>query len=391
MKKILFATTALVATAGAASAEIALTGSAEIGILGGAAYGDVTQFHTDIDVTFTMTGEADNGLTFGAAVDLDENGAFGNTTQGGETYFVAYGGARLDMGDVDGAFDAAMTEVNVAAGSIDDSETAHVGFNGNAGLDGNYDGQIATFSYAASGFTGYLSTEIDDAGAFDPVWGVGFKYTGDLGGTALTVGLGYQSGDSMNADMTATAPFQAITDTVAGADGLVGTADDDVAAGAAFAASLATDLSFVVSTVSSNEREEAMGIAVKATLSSGISVGLNYSEATYGDVFAFNPGADGVAGTADDAVISINSETETHWGLGVGYTVNALAIGLNYGEYDNRYGVDGLETKGYGLAATYDLGGGLSARAGYGNSTTSLAGYNDVDSDSFSLGLAMSF
>jgi outer membrane protein OmpU len=74
MKKVLFATTALVATAGVASADIALSGVAQMGIQGGSG-GATTQFVQDIDITFTMSGTADNGTTFGAAIDLDENAA----------------------------------------------------------------------------------------------------------------------------------------------------------------------------------------------------------------------------------------------------------------------------------------------------------------------------
>lgn len=40
MKKVLFATTALVATAGVAAAEVSLSGYAEIGIVGGMRYDD---------------------------------------------------------------------------------------------------------------------------------------------------------------------------------------------------------------------------------------------------------------------------------------------------------------------------------------------------------------
>ena len=51
-------------------------------------------------------------------------------------------------------------------------------------MDGTYDGQIATFSYAFQGFTGYLSAEIDDGAdgrdKYDPVWGLGATYTVDL-------------------------------------------------------------------------------------------------------------------------------------------------------------------------------------------------------------------
>ncbi|WP_298262238.1 porin, partial [uncultured Litoreibacter sp.] len=84
MKKILIASTALVSTAGIAAADVALSGRAEMGIFqqntafSGGAVGSDMQFFTDIDVTFTMSGETDNGLTFGASVDLDEGGAISN-------------------------------------------------------------------------------------------------------------------------------------------------------------------------------------------------------------------------------------------------------------------------------------------------------------------------
>ncbi|MDA7428342.1 porin [Primorskyibacter aestuariivivens] len=360
MKKILFATTALVATAGIASADVALTGSAEMGIIGGDFDGDAieTQFHTDIDVTFTMSGEADNGLTFGASIDLDESdgsgsavgagsftcetrtagvdlngggiigigddyslcdegtitfdfdavgasGAFGNTTQDGETIFISAGGATLTMGDTDGAFDAAMREVNYAAGSINDDETEHAGFNGNATFDGTFDGQIARFDYAFSGVTASLSVEMDDTGTFDPVWGLGIRYEGDLNGVALGVGVGYQSVEDVH----------------------------------------------------------AMGLSVDAGFSNGLTVGFNYSD------------------------WDLDGTDVQHGAIGVGYEMNALAIGVNYGHFTS----DGDEiSSGFGLAAAYDLGGGLAAQFGYGASTIAAPG-DDINVNTWSLGLAMSF
>jgi outer membrane protein OmpU len=307
MKKILFATTALVATAGVASAEIALSGSAEMGIVGGDLVA-TTQFWTDVDVTFTMTGEADNGLTFGAVVDLDENGAFAGTTQGGETIHIAYGAAKLTMGDTDGAFDAAMQEVGIG-GAIADDHTSHLGYNGNAGLDGFYDGQIATFSYSFDSFTGYLSAEIDDAGVDDPVWGLGVKYSGDLGGLTLGVGLGYQTVSFGGADFS------------------------------------------------------ILGLSLGTTFGNGLQAIVNYSSAEAGGVNVFD-----------------------HWAIGLGYSMNALTVGFNYGVYD--YG-GGFEDSGFGLAVDYDLGGGLEVQFGYGSSDSALG--SAFDFDTYSLGLAMSF
>ena len=178
MKKLFLATTALSISVGCASAQgVEITGSAEMGIIGGDSVGDTFQFHTDIDVTFTFTGETDNGLTFGGSIDLDESDgsggsvsslAFGNTTQGGETIFLSGSFGTVTMGDTDGAFDWALQELG-ALGSIDDSHTAHLGYNGNSGLDGRYDGQIVRYDYSFGDFAFAVSVELDDAGVGDPV------------------------------------------------------------------------------------------------------------------------------------------------------------------------------------------------------------------------------
>ncbi|MEQ5869748.1 porin [Sagittula sp. NFXS13] len=353
MKNILLASTALVAFAGAAAAQVEVSGTAEVGIVGGdfryaGTDGDgVSQLWTDIEIDFIATGEADNGLTFGAEIDLDEAANGNGTDDGGATWFVAFGNARLDMGDTDGAVDWALQEVALAGGSIDDAETEHLGYNGNYGADGDYDGQIARVTYTYGAFAAALSTEIDDGGDFDPIWGVGFQYNADFAGTAVGFGIGYQKGDEDNSDATL------------------------IAAGPALAA--ATSLEAAYAAVDDIEAYEVIAASVDVTLNSGIMFGLNYAESKYGDA--------GVAGAG---------ETEQYMGVGIGYEMNALAIGLNYGEYDDRYGIDGLETSGYGLAVAYDLGGGLAVQAGYGLSEVEGGG-DDYDRDNYSLGLAMSF
>lgn len=191
MKKVLFATTALVASAGIASAQgVELSGSAEMGIYGGT--GLETQFWTDIDVKFTLSGETDNGLSFGATIDLDEEGGFAATNGGPESVFISGDFGKLTMGDTDGAFDWALQEVGIGS-AIADDHTTHIGFSGNSGLDGSYDGQIARYEYSFGDFAFAVSAELDDTGAGDPVFGLGGKYSGDLGGVSLGVGLGYQS------------------------------------------------------------------------------------------------------------------------------------------------------------------------------------------------------
>lgn len=212
MKKVLFATTALVASASIASAEVTLSGFAEMGVFGGGFSDADLQFHTDIDITFTLTGETDGGLTFGANVDLDESDGndsqgnsptFDNDTQGGESIFVSGSLGTLTMGDTDGALDWAMQEVGILD-SINDDHTEHAGFNANSGLDGTYDGQVARYDYTFGDFSFALSAEIlddrdddddDDDIDDDAVLGVGFKYSTEFAGTALGFGLAYQTND----------------------------------------------------------------------------------------------------------------------------------------------------------------------------------------------------
>ncbi|MBV6637551.1 MAG: porin [Mameliella sp.] len=319
MKKILFATTALVATAGVAAAEVSLTGFAEMGVVDGD-HLSTAQFHTDIDVTFNLSGEADNGLTFGATIDLDEELGFSAFNGGPEAVWIAYGGARLTMGDTDGAFDWALTEVGIG-GALADDHTTHAGFNFNSGLDGTFDGQIARFDYSFDSFAVAISAEIDDSGTFDPVWGIGFRYTGELAGLDLGVGLGYQTVD-LGADV------------------------------------------------------DVVGLSVDTTFDNGLQAIVNYSQWDIG-------------GTDVD-----------HWGLGLGYTMNALTLSANYGEYSFP---GSAKDSGFGLAANYDLGGGLVVQFGYGSSDIDVgpsvfgigggnfAGMPAGDYDQYSLGLAMSF
>jgi len=311
MKKVLFATSALVASAGIASAQgVELSGHAEMGIIGGS--GIETQFHTDIDVKFTMSGETDNGLTFGATIDLDEEGGFGNTNGGPESVFISGSFGTLTMGDTDGALDWALTEVGMG-GAIADDHTAHGGYNGNSRADGQQDGQIARYDYSFGDFAFAVSAEIDDAGADDPSFGIGAKYSGDMGGVTLGVGVGYQSYENGS-----------------------GTHD-------------------------------AFGVSLSAKMDNGLSMVVNYSDM-----------GDTDAGGVD----------ESHWGVGIGYTMDALTFAANYGVYEEG----ASQQDGFGLAVNYDLGGGAVVQFGYG-STGSCGVYAGcvADSNTFSLGVAMSF
>ena len=209
MKKVLLATTALTLSAGIAAAEgMSVSGSAEMGIADNGT--DDVQFFQDVDVTFKGSGTTDGGLTFGFAIDIDEASNDGNLSatddatgnnfdDGGVAIFISGDFGTLTMGDTDGAFDWALTEVG-AGGSIADDHTSHAGYNGNSGLDGSNDGQIVRYDNTFGDFGVAISLEQDaastgiansGAGAGD-VLGLGLK--GSFGD--FNIGLGFQDSDA---------------------------------------------------------------------------------------------------------------------------------------------------------------------------------------------------
>ncbi|WP_375260623.1 porin [Palleronia sp.] len=361
MEKFLLASTALVASTTFAFAEVNVSGTAEMGVFGASEdlFNDESddiedadlQFHTDIDVIFTMAGETDAGLTFGAEVDLDDvindntvetdivldrnDDGFitGTGTSTGRTVFPAtdddsddggivifvdgaYG--RLTMGDTDGGFDWALEEAIIGGSLRDDHE--HAGYNGNSGLDGTYDGQIARYEYAFGDFAVAASAEIDDdddGEGDDPVLGIGARYSGEFAGVAFGAGVGYQGGADVADD-----------------DDLVDSADASVA-----------------------------GLSLSAKMDNGFQGIFNYSHYD-----------DDLGGDAD------------HYGVALGYEFGAFLIAANYGTFDAD-DEGAADAEGYGIVANYDLGGGAELQAGYGN--------NDVDGDedysTYSFGIAMSF
>lgn len=135
MKKVLFATTALVMTAGAAAAEIKITGDARLGMVynGAAPTCSVTDALDDgecnlnaalngdtgalnvvnrVRLKFEISGQTDAGLSYGASLRPQEAGdaADGGSSDTGELYVEgAYG--RIAVGDVDTALENAVGDL----------------------------------------------------------------------------------------------------------------------------------------------------------------------------------------------------------------------------------------------------------------------------------------
>ena len=178
----IFATTALVATAGVAQADVTLSGAANFGVVNDGSAGAETQAYNNASVTATMSGTTDNGLTFGTNltvrvgddVDLDAGDLGDNATIAALS--------ATDFGNifVSGAF-GTLTFDREGIDNLMDDGFKH---------DIRYD-------YSAGGWTIGLTAEIDNTGgAGGDDWSASIGYAMD----ALTVTV--KTDDSGDADAT---------------------------------------------------------------------------------------------------------------------------------------------------------------------------------------------
>ena len=336
MKRILLATSILAATAGFASAEITLSGDARMGIIGGS--GVDTGFTSRARVKFTMSGETDGGLTFGASFEAhnagsttayelvfndadsdnvvdpgeltlvsDSNGG-ASTGRSGSVY-ISGGFGKLTMGDIDGAAQQAVGNVGgvglTGLGDLNEAFYLHnlvefiTGFVPNSSFDPS-----AAYEYSAGAFTGIISVQNPDnnlgmVSGFDTssTYALGMKYAmGDY-----TFALGYENIDDFG-------------------------------------------LSHVI-------------IGANATFGA-FTVKANYGRLS------------GLGSSADQ------------WHLSGTYTADALAVTAFYSVEEDLIFLGGNDA--YGIGAAYDLGGGAKVVGGYAKNST-------ADTDAYDLGVSFSF
>lgn len=314
MKKILFASTALVATAGVAAADINFGGYGRFGVR----YDEsraapvsstviVSRFRMNIDGDATT----DGGVRFSARVRLqaDDDRANGEANAGGlngARFSVEYEGLRVDVGN--------------AAGAIDNLPNYYGNEPGLTNFVGQYSGADYSFAGYSSGGAGnnavYARYAVGD-------FAVAASYDDQVAGGAGTSSSAYNGEDRY--DIHVAYSFGNITAALAYG---------------------ATDAS--VNTVKQD----------MTVLSLGGSWG-----AFSGTLFVGDETVDSglTAGGAADLTLS-----DTFYGLSGAFDVSsATTITASYGD-----GSGTGDTQAYGLGVIHDLGGGVSLRGGVGSTKT---------------------
>ncbi len=220
MKKVLLATSFLVATTGFAAAEVAVSGSARMGVVYNSTLDDgsgATFFSSRVRIVFTASGETDGGLAFGASMRADQTGGNDSDAGGDEdgdsngdsTVFLSGDFGKLTMGDVSGAADALV------------GQTSGVGYGPNDGLHEigfvGTDKTAAYYEYSTGGFT--VGLGIGQVWQPDPALPLGGVDTRDTANIAVkyamgdyTFAIGYETSDAVDQlSASASATFGAVT------------------------------------------------------------------------------------------------------------------------------------------------------------------------------------
>ena len=261
MKKILLATTLIAATTGYAAAEVAVSGSARMGVTyDDSLLSNQMQFSSRVRVVFTMSGETDGGLTFGASVRADQIGGNGGTstgeTNGDSTVYISGAFGKLTMGDTGNAPDSLVGQVSgigYGPGALDGAaDLAFLGGNTATGVMYEYSAGAITFGIGTGqvgNATNYMSAAV--------------KYSTD----AFSVALGYEDSSVGNVvSLLGSATFSGATVKAKVSDSAAGTG---MALSVDYAISGATVTAFYAD---DNALDANFGIGAAYDLGGGASV-----------------------------------------------------------------------------------------------------------------------
>lgn len=286
MKKILFATTALVATAGVAAADVTFGGFGRFGVsyeegrfndLNDNGVQDIGENDSETQLTATfhlqITGEttSDGGITFGAHARFHELNRAGALNLA--RFYMTTGGLTVSLGNTLGAIDSMPNIYTGTFGltAIGDAVVAAAGIDGYSSANGNFGIDVM---YTMGDFGVHLSHTPDDqylAGISSGTQRTALAASYSFGD--YTVSAGIQ--DSTNAgDNEWIIGFGG---SMGGVDFALhyadnGTSGDAISLGAEYAVSAATKVMGFIKNDEAMADETAYGIGVQHDLGGGVSI-----------------------------------------------------------------------------------------------------------------------
>ena len=167
-----------------------------------AAVKDTTSAVNRMRVSFTASGETDSGIAFGASARADNSGVAASSGGMAGSQYVSGAFGKITMGDLGGA-DKDATGNIAGVGLTGLSDHNEVAYQGAAGHNLGY-------SFTTSGMTfGYSQDTKVTSGSNSAM---GLKYSGEMAGGTVTVGLGQSKvGTSTQTTMSAAVTLSGLT------------------------------------------------------------------------------------------------------------------------------------------------------------------------------------
>lgn len=360
MKKVLFATTALIATASVAAADVKISGYGRFGLdyneannnkIGTAGYNGVseTTITSRLRLQFDMSTETDAGVTLGArfrAQAESRDNTPGGATFNGARFYASYQGLTVGVGNIIGAFEN-------TPGLYLETRTTGIGIDG-AGFESlvaNVNGEAFNWDAYSSAGTGVNGIEaIYTAGGF--TGHISYSTTNGTPAKAASFALNPATGVIVPVPATAATP-----------------ATDRVAVMAAYTFG---DWTAAVGHQSSDTKwEDKTMLSVSGDLG---QYGVRLAVADNDGITKWGLYGNMDIGAASNLLVYVTDEEAVD------------AVDVAAGRNDNRDNIAGSnkrEGTGYGIHYSYDLGGGASFETGYRRASN--------DNDTFQAGVYFSF
>ncbi|MDC1412776.1 hypothetical protein N8370_08610 [Amylibacter sp.] len=359
MKKLLIATTALVATAGMASADITISGHAAAGI-----YSNLSNKDGKGAITANTATAKTDAQTAAANTEASALTAL-NTAQ--DNYDLANTDAlRVLLATAQAAYDKAFA-ASAAADLVVSGRTASVGTYSGDGIYSNAGVDFTMTGATDNGISFSAAVNIDagtevDTGDFELDGADGG--TAGLGSVSMTGTFGTLTFDDggienlysdglTNADVSYSTTVGAVSLTVAHDTAAATTSSNSVSAGYS-----ASGMAFTL-TASEASAGTSASLAVSYALNDTVSITADTDQAAGGESVQ----TIGASTTLNGVSVSVESANNSTWDVDLGYTAGGFAL---------TYGVD--ETDGWTATATSALGGGATFAAGVNSEDSMYAG-----------------
>ena len=344
MKKLLIASTALVASAGIASADITITGSANAGYYSGLDNKSPTAAIASA-AAVAATSSSDLTVITAAGVLKHYTDASGVQLLTGETIVAGTDGTAI------------VPAVTAVAASRNYTSS---GVYSNAGIDFGMSGATDNGITFAASISADAGTEIDQGDfEFDGADGA----TMSLGSVSMSGAFGTVTFDDGGIDNLYDDGLTAADisySTTVGAVSLTIAADADSAAdGTSVSVGYTAGAMAFSGSGSSTATDNSMAFGVTYTLNDSISLSAD-TDSTAG-ASAINSVS--VTTALNGVSITAATDSASDWDIDLGYSVSGIAL---------AYGTD--ENNAWDASATYALGGGATVKAGVNSESSAYAG-----------------